>query len=105
DYLTKPFTIDQLRARLIAAERVSALHRDLQERHAEVVRAAEERGRLLQRLERERSRLESVIDHMPAGVLIVGAPEGDILMANERVGQMWPASVSPPRSVWDLAPS
>ena len=89
DYLTKPFTIDSLQARLIAAERVTALHRNLTERHAESLQAAEERGRLLHLIEQERSQLETVIRQMPAGVVIVAAPSGEIVMVNDRIAEIW----------------
>ena len=90
DFLTKPFTLDTLQARLIAAERVTKLHRDLLARHAEIERASTERGALLQRIERERGQLEAVIQHMPAGVLLAAAPSGDVVMVNDQIGAVWP---------------
>jgi len=102
DFLTKPFTIDALRARLIAAERVSILHRDLSEHIAETTRAAEERGRLLAQLEHEHGRLQAVIQQMPAGVIIAAAPTGDIIMVNDRVGEILQTDLRQPDGVVHL---
>ena len=47
DYLAKPFTIGALQARLVAAERVTALHRALAQRDAERALTLAPRGALL----------------------------------------------------------
>jgi len=47
DYLTKPFTIGALQARLVAAERVSSLHRELARRDAEQAEALARRATVL----------------------------------------------------------
>jgi CheY-like chemotaxis protein/putative methionine-R-sulfoxide reductase with GAF domain len=47
DYLNKPFTIGALQARLVAAERVTALHRALDQRDAERALALSRRAALL----------------------------------------------------------
>jgi signal transduction histidine kinase len=91
DFLTKPFTLDSLQARLIAAERVTSLHRDLIDRHEDLLRASTERDQALQRLEREHSHLEAVIKQMPAGVVIASAPSGEIVMVNDQIGEIWQA--------------
>jgi len=47
DYLSKPFTIGALQARLVAAERVSTLHRELARRDAERAQALVRRASVL----------------------------------------------------------
>jgi signal transduction histidine kinase/DNA-binding response OmpR family regulator len=89
DYLTKPFTIDALHARLIAAERVTHLHQTLAVRQSEQAQLAAERQRLIEQLRQERHQLESVIQQLPAGVVIATAPTGEVVMVNERVLQLW----------------
>jgi PAS domain S-box-containing protein len=66
------------------------LHRVLVvEDQTERRRAEEEREHLLTALEGERRRLETVLDQMPAGVLIASAPSGKLLMANRRNEAIW----------------
>jgi signal transduction histidine kinase len=89
DYLTKPFTVDALHARLIAAERVTGLHRRLAQQRAESVHLADERQKLLEQLEQERGRLQAVLQQLPAGVVIAAAPDGTILMTNDQVQRIW----------------
>ncbi|MCC7368045.1 MAG: response regulator [Chloroflexi bacterium] len=89
DFLNKPFTVDALQARMIAAERVTRLHRTLVERQAEQARLAEERRQLAEQLGRERGQLQAVIAQLPVGVLIAGAPSGEVLLVNDHVLQMW----------------
>lgn len=52
-------------------------------------------------LTRERSRLEAILRHLPAAVLVAELPEGRVVLANERVDKMWRASLSLPNSVED----
>ena len=52
---------------------------DVTEKH----RNEEELHRLLRQIAHERARLESVLRQMPAGVVIVEAPSGRLLLANE----------------------
>ncbi|MGE3271721.1 MAG: response regulator [Chloroflexota bacterium] len=85
DFLTKPFTVDTLQARLIAAERVTHLHRSLARRQTEYLRLADERQELIEQLGRERSQLQTILQQMPAGVVIAAAPSGEILMTNNLV--------------------
>ena len=89
DFLTKPFTVDALHARLIAAERVTHLHQTLAEQQAEQAQLAAERQHLIERLRREQRQLEGVIQQLPAGVVIASAPSGEVVMVNERVRRMW----------------
>jgi PAS domain S-box-containing protein len=52
-------------------------------------RAEEDRDDLLVALETERRRLQTVLEQMPAGVMIAGAPTGKLLMANRRIDEIW----------------
>jgi PAS domain S-box-containing protein len=47
-----------------------------------------ERERLVEQLHTETARLEAVVRHLPAGVLITEAPSGKIVLFNERLGQI-----------------
>jgi PAS domain S-box-containing protein len=58
---------------------------DITERkHTEI-----ERLHLLQRVEAERSLLETVLQQLPAGVVIAEAPSGKLILGNEQVAQIW----------------
>lgn len=46
---------------------------------------AQERGRLLREVEQGRALLDAVLHQMPAGVVIVEAPSGRVLMGNEQM--------------------
>ncbi len=48
-----------------------------------------EREQLLSRLAAERGLLESVLQQMPAGVIIAEAPSGRLILGNEQVAQIW----------------
>jgi len=52
-------------------------------------RAELERGRLHGLLEAERARFEAVLKQMPAGVIIVEAPSGKVILGNEQVEKIW----------------
>jgi two-component system CheB/CheR fusion protein len=54
-------------------------------------RKAEEQRReaLLVQLSDERARLEAVLRHMPAGVILAEAPSGRLLLGNEQVATIW----------------
>ena len=49
------------------------------------INAKIEREQLLQRIERENKFLESVLQQMPAGVVIASAPDGAIILTNQQV--------------------
>lgn len=51
-------------------------------------RAQEERERLMRQLENERARLQAILGQLPAGVLIVAAPSGELLLSNEQAGRI-----------------
>jgi two-component system cell cycle sensor histidine kinase/response regulator CckA len=48
----------------------------------------QERERLLSQLAAERARLETVLQQMPAGVVIAEAPEGKLVMSNEQAARI-----------------
>ena len=67
------------------ARRVAILFADVTPRK----RAEAERERLLAALEGERTLLRTVLDQMPAAVLIVEAPSGRVLALNDAVARVW----------------
>ncbi|MDC3988808.1 PAS domain S-box protein [Polyangium jinanense] len=61
-----------------------AVARDITERK----RAEEERERLLAQMEADRSRLLSVIEHSPVGIVLAVGPKGERTMANRRAAEI-----------------
>ncbi|MFO7273039.1 MAG: GAF domain-containing protein [Sphaerobacter thermophilus] len=55
----------------------------------ETKRAEQERERLLAQLEAERARLETVLQQMPAGVILADAPSGQLILANAEAERIW----------------
>jgi PAS domain S-box-containing protein len=53
-------------------------------------------------VEAARKLLETVVDRIPAGVMVVEAPSGRLLLANERVQEILGRPGVPPRSLEDL---
>jgi signal transduction histidine kinase/serine phosphatase RsbU (regulator of sigma subunit)/FixJ family two-component response regulator len=72
DYLAKPFSGRELLARVRAHIELAQLRRQA---------AADVRG--------ERSRLEQIIQQLPAGVLLAEAPSGRIVMGNEHAAEVF----------------
>src|SRR5215475_9642965 len=58
---------------------------ELEEQIAEREQARAERERLITELETERARLNAIVEHIPAGVLMAEAPSGRIVMGNSQV--------------------
>src|SRR5262245_39127347 len=58
---------------------------ELEAQIAERERARAERERLIAELETERARLNAIVEHIPAGVLLAEAPGGRIIMGNPQV--------------------
>src|SRR5262247_4136365 len=58
---------------------------ELEEQIAEREQARAERERLITELETERARLNAIVEHIPAGVLLAEAPSGRIVMGNPQV--------------------
>jgi PAS domain S-box-containing protein len=70
---------------------------ELEAQIAERERARAERERLITELETERARLNAIVEHIPAGVLLAEAPGGRIVMGNSQVERILghPALLSP----------
>src|SRR5262247_2150523 len=75
-----------------ARQEVEARARDAIQRQIELEaqivereQARAERERLIMELETERARLNAIIEHIPAGVLLAQAPSGRIVMGNPQV--------------------
>ena len=70
---------------------------ELEAQIAERERARAERERLITELETERARLNAIVEHIPAGVLLAEAPGGQIIMGNSQVERILgqPAVLSP----------
>jgi PAS domain S-box-containing protein len=58
---------------------------ELEAQIAERERARAERERLISEIETERARLNAIIEHIPAGVILAEAPSGRIVMVNPQV--------------------
>lgn len=68
---------------------VQGIARDITERK----RADAERAKLMKDLESERTLLQAVLRQMPAGVLIVEAPSGKVILVNEQAAQIMRRSI------------
>jgi PAS domain S-box-containing protein len=77
DYLAKPFSARELVARVNAHLKMAAARR-----------------RFAIDLEHERAKLETVLRQMPAGVVIVDAETGRVILANEAAGRILGPAVS-----------
>ncbi|HEU0185575.1 MAG TPA: ATP-binding protein [Blastocatellia bacterium] len=64
-----------------------AVHRqiELEEQIVERERARAERERLIAEIETERARLNAIVEHIPAGVILAEAPSGRIVLINPQV--------------------
>jgi len=51
-------------------------------------KAEQDRDSLVRALERERARLEAVLEQMPAGVILAEAPSGRVLLGNQQVSRI-----------------
>jgi PAS domain S-box-containing protein len=71
--------------------------RELEEQIVERERARAERERLIAEIETEQARLNAIIEHIPAGVLLAEAPSGRIIMGNPQVERILghPVTFSP----------
>jgi PAS domain S-box-containing protein len=76
------------------------LFRDISERK----RAERERTRLLAAVEWKQRLLEAVVQQMPAGVIVVEAPSGRILIGNRQVDRIWRARLSGARHIEQYRP-
>ncbi len=62
-------------------------------------KAEQDRDSLVRALERERARLEAVLEQMPAGVILAEAPSGRVLLGNQQVSRIWRR---PPRADFNI---
>jgi PAS domain S-box-containing protein len=62
---------------------------ELEEQIVERERARAERERLMAEIETERARLNTIIEHIPGGVLLAEAPSGQIIMGNPQVERIF----------------
>ena len=67
------------------------------------IRDKQERERLLQKIERERQFLESVLQQMPAGVLISEFPSGKILLNNDNASHILGRNIPTINQIEDYA--
>lgn len=58
-----------------------------------------ERNQLIHQLQTERSRLETVIQSMPGGVVISEAPTGKVILANNRFEETWGHPLKPAENI------
>jgi DNA-binding response OmpR family regulator len=97
DYLSKPFSIGALQARLVAAERVTRLHRALAQRDAERARTLTRRASLLRvarRFAAEADPDSLLRDLMVEAVALVGGEVGVVYRWDERERRLCSAAVS-----------
>ncbi|MBO0726382.1 MAG: PAS domain-containing protein, partial [Blastocatellia bacterium] len=62
---------------------------ELEEQIVERERARAERERLMAEIETERARLNTIIEHIPGGVLLAEAPSGQIIMGNPQIERIF----------------
>jgi len=97
DYLSKPFSIGALQARLVAAERVTALHRALAQRDAERALTLARRAALLRvarRFAAEADPDSLLRDLIVEAVALVSGEVGVVYRWDERDGLLLPAAIS-----------
>jgi DNA-binding response OmpR family regulator len=107
DYLVKPLDRDDLALRLIAASRVTALHKELATRRAEGLRRLASREallRLARRFAAEGNLDQLLTDLLGEAVAALGAENGTLMRWNEQDGQLVPArtrfaTVAPPAAL------
>ncbi|MFW5950833.1 MAG: ATP-binding protein [Gemmatimonadota bacterium] len=66
-------------------------------------RSDEDQAELLRRFEAERSVLESVVNQMPAGVLLADVPSGRIVTSNPQITAIWGRSLRQTARISDYA--
>lgn len=65
----------------------------------ELKRTEADRERLLQTLAAERARFETILQQMPAGVIIAEAPTGKLILSNQQAEQIWRHPTIPAQGV------
>jgi two-component system CheB/CheR fusion protein len=61
----------------------------------ERTRSAQEREALIRRLEEQQARFESVVQQIPAGLIIAEAPSGRLVFSNEQATRLWGSPAHP----------
>jgi PAS domain S-box-containing protein len=89
DYLGKPFDSRELLARVQSHIGLARIRRE----------AAERERKLRAEADSQRALLETVLNQMPAGVVIAKAPSGEVVLANNQAKQILQRSVGELRSV------
>jgi signal transduction histidine kinase len=89
DYLTKPFNSRELFARVKSHIELARIRHEATERERKLRAEAES----------QRALLETVLNQMPAGVVIAKAPSGEVVLANNQAEQILQRSVGELRSV------
>ncbi len=89
DYLAKPFNSRELLARVQSHIGLARIRRE----------AAERERKLRAEADSQRALLETVLNQMPAGVVIAEAPSGEVVLANNQAKQILQRSVGELRSV------
>jgi signal transduction histidine kinase len=89
DYLAKPFNSRELLARVQSHIGLARIRRE----------AAESERKLRAEADSQRALLETVLNQMPAGVVIAKAPSGEVLLANNQATQILQRSVGELRNV------
>ncbi len=74
---------------LKAQEELSALTEELEAQSEELQVQNEELRSLAEELGLERARLETVLEEMPAGVVIAEAPSGRLIQSNQEMARIW----------------
>ncbi|MCC6174231.1 MAG: response regulator [Chloroflexi bacterium] len=99
DYLTKPFTIGALHARLVAAERVTELHRALAQRDAERSSDLARQASVLRVARRMAAEVDPdalLNDLIVEAVALVGGSAGAVYQWDDAQATLLPVASSPP---------
>jgi signal transduction histidine kinase len=94
DYLAKPFNSRELLARVQSHIGLARIRHE----------AAERERKLRAEADSQRALLETVLNQMPAGVVIAKAPSGEVMLANNQAKQILQRSVGELRSVEEYSP-
>lgn len=89
DYLVKPFSSRELLARIHAHVELARIRREAAERERELRAEADS----------QRALLQTILNQMPAGVVVAKAPSGEVVLANNQAEQILRRSVSRLRTV------
>jgi PAS domain S-box-containing protein len=94
DYLVKPFGFRELLARVRSHLELARMRRETTERERKLRAEADS----------QRALLETVLNEMPAGVVIAQAPSGSVVLANRQAEEILQRPVMSLRRIEDYAP-